>query len=187
MELMDGLMKRRSIRRFEGDAPSVETMRQIVRAGMLAASAGNGQPWRFITVLDTQKIEGVTDALGWLGGSPAPGERPRAHVVILTPEGASWAAQADGAAAAENMQLAALALGLGSCWFGSIKRDKVTELLGIPAEWHVYSIVSFGEPAEEPELTEGSGRPARDASGKLSVPKRTLDEVMTVDGFEAGK
>ena len=139
---------------------------------------------RFVIVLDPPAVARVTDALGWLGGEPAEDDRPRAHVVILTPEGASWAAQADGAAAAQNMQLAGMAKGLGSCWFGSIKREAVAELLGIPAKWHIFSIVSFGESAEEPVLEAGSGRPKRDEAGVLHVPKKTLDEVCSVDEFK---
>lgn len=184
MDLMEALMARRSVRRWKGEPPSLEKMHEVVRAGMFAASAGNGQPWRFVIVLDAPKVAAVTDALGWLGGEPAEDERPRAHVVVLTPEGASWAAQADGAAAAQNMQLAGVALGLGSCWFGSIKRDAVAKALGIPAKWHIFSIVSFGESAEEPVLEAGSGRPSRDEAGVLHVPKKPLDEVCSIDKFK---
>ena len=184
MNLMDGLMQRRSIRRFQGARPGLDTMRRVVRAGMMAASAGNGQPWRFVAVLDAGKVEAVTDTLGWLGGEPGSEERPRAHVVILISDGAGWAQQADAAAAAQNMQLAGYALGLGSCWFGSIDRPAAAGVLGVPDGWHVYSIVSFGEPAEAPELTEGSGRPERDGTGKLVVPKKPLDEVLNIDIFK---
>jgi len=184
VDLMKALMSRRTVRRWKGEPPSEDAMKEVVRAGMFAASAGNGQPWRFVIVLDAAKVEKVTDALGWLGGEPGSGERPRAHVVILTPEGASWAAQADAAAAAQNMQLAAVALGLGSCWFGSIKRAAVAELLSVPDSWHIFSIVSFGEPAEEPVLEAGSGRPSRDEAGVIHVPKKPLDEVCSVDKFK---
>ncbi len=185
MDLMDGLFTRRSIRRFTGEPPSLETMKHLVKAGIFAATAGNGQPWRFIIVLDAATVETVTDALGWLGGKPGPDERPRAHIVILTPAGGNWAQEADGAAAAQNILLAAHGLGLGGCWFGSIKRPKVVELLAIPEDWQIFSIMSIGGPAEAPPIAVGSGRPSRDDDGVLVVPKKPLDEVLSVDSFQS--
>jgi nitroreductase len=183
MDMLEGITSRRTIRRFRGEPPSLETMREIAAAGMAAPSAGNGQPWRFVIALDPAKVDGITDTLGWLGGKPGAGERPRAHVAVLIPAGSKPGPQADGAAAALNMQLAAHAMGLGSCWFGVFKRETVAIILDVPPEWEIQFIISFGEPAEEPVLTTGEGRPERDGAGVLHVPKKPIDDVVSLDSF----
>ncbi len=62
----------------------------------------------------------------------------------------------DGAITTQNMLLAAHALGLGTCWigsYGSAYEGKVKELLRIPKEKRVLSIISLGYPAESPKST----------------------------------
>ena len=49
------------------------------------------------------------------------------------------------------MVVAAWAVGVGSCWIGDFKEEKVKELLNIPAKWKVVALVTFGYPAEEPK------------------------------------
>ena len=185
METKEAIFGRRSVRRFRREQPAVEQLREIVRAGTFAASAGNRQPWRFILVKDSAKVESTTDTLAWLGGEPAPDEKPTAHVVVLLPKGAGRAAQADAAATCQNMLLAATDTGLGSCWLGSIKRKKLARLLGIPDEWHIYSVIALGYPAETPRVVESEQTTVRRRpDGCLEVPKKPLESVLSVDGFE---
>ena len=184
MESMDVILHRRSIRKYEQKAVPEDHLREIVRAGVHAASAGNNQPWKFIIVTETEKVNGTTDTLGWLAGKPAPTERPAAHVVVLIPKDSTWDAQADAAAAIQNMMLAAFDTGIGSCWFGSINRDRLAEILKIPEEWHIYSVVSLGFPAETPRLIESEETKVyREQSGQLIVPKRPLESVLSTDRF----
>ena len=49
------------------------------------------------------------------------------------------------------MVLAAWSLGIGSCWIGSFKEQKIKELLKIPRDWKVVALVTFGYPAEKPK------------------------------------
>jgi nitroreductase len=49
------------------------------------------------------------------------------------------------------MVIAAWAMGVGSCWIGDFKEDKVKQLLSIPDKWKVVALVSFGYPAEKPK------------------------------------
>lgn len=185
METMQAIHERRSIRRFRTGPIETEKLKKIVRAGAAAATAGNHQPWRFIIVDEPGTVSKTTDTLGWLAGEPGEDERPAAHVVILVPEGASWSAQADGAAAAQNMLLAATDMGIGSCWFGSIKRDRLAELLEIPADWHIYSVVALGHPAETPEVVQGEDTSVtRRDDGQLVVSKKPLDGVLSSNRFE---
>ncbi|MEM2387391.1 MAG: nitroreductase family protein, partial [Candidatus Bathyarchaeia archaeon] len=67
-----------------------------------------------------------------------------------------WDPREDCSAAIQNMLLMAKALGLGTCWvIGPVTdvRDelKVKELLGIPEEYKVVSVVALGYPDEDPK------------------------------------
>jgi nitroreductase len=47
--------------------------------------------------------------------------------------------------------IAAWALGVGSCWIGDFREEKVKELLKIPDKWKVVALVTLGYPAEQPK------------------------------------
>jgi len=53
--------------------------------------------------------------------------------------------------ALQNMVVAAWAMGVGSCWIGDFKEEKVKRLLSIPENWNIVALVSFGYPAEKPQ------------------------------------
>lgn len=184
METLQAIFSRRSIRRFQQQPLAGTQLRKIVQAGVSAATAGNRQPWRFIIVDEPGLVDKTTDTLGWLAGEPPRDLRPAAHIVVLLPDGSSWSAQADAAAAIQNMLVAATDLGIGSCWCGSIKREDLAKLLGIPEEWHVYSVAALGLPAESPQVAgAGKTKVTRDADGRLHVPKKPLDSVLGMNGF----
>jgi len=185
METLEAIMGRRSVRRFEQKAVSREDLTEIVRAGTFAASGGNRQNWRFIAVGEAGKVAATTDTLGWLNGwYPPEGHNPVAHVVALTPAGASRSVALDCAAALQNMLLAAWDRGIGSCWFGSVKRERLAEELGIPEDWEVLAVVALGYPAEGAEATESDEtRVTKDSNGKVLVPKRPLESILSFDGF----
>ncbi|MDP4189069.1 MAG: nitroreductase family protein, partial [Bacteroidota bacterium] len=50
MELTEGLLTRRSIRKYTGQEISREQIETFLKAGMYAPSANNEQPWHFIAV-----------------------------------------------------------------------------------------------------------------------------------------
>ena len=52
---MSIINKRQSIRRFNEKEVEVEKINKIIEAGMLAPSAKNKQPWRFV-ILDLTKV-----------------------------------------------------------------------------------------------------------------------------------
>lgn len=186
METMQAIFERRSIRRFEQKPVAEPDLREIVRAGAFAASGGNRQKWRFIAVREPAKVAAATETLGWLNAwEPGEAERPTAHVVVLAPADASVSILADCAAAAQNIQLAAWDKGIGSCWFGSVKRERLAGVLGVPAEWQIFAVVALGYPAEAAGVVEaGETKVTREASGKVVVPKKPLESILSFDGFQ---
>ncbi|MBP5693202.1 MAG: nitroreductase family protein, partial [Bacteroidales bacterium] len=59
---LDVIMSRTSVRSFTGDPVSKENLETILKAGMAAPTAMNGQPWRFVVVTDKDKMAKVFGA-----------------------------------------------------------------------------------------------------------------------------
>ena len=59
---LDVIMTRTSIRSFTGEAVSKAQLETILKAGMAAPTAMNGQPWRFVVVTDKDKMASVFGA-----------------------------------------------------------------------------------------------------------------------------
>ena len=164
---LDIIMSRTSIRSFTGDPVSKEQLETILKAGMAAPSAMNGQPWRFVVVTDKEKIASVF-------GSGFRGEMfTQAGAVIVVcgqttqmrkPFGQPDAPEEempnkfwyeDCSAAAQNILLAAKALGLGAVWtagYPAMERvAPIAEALGIPEKVIPLCVIPVGVPAENPE------------------------------------
>ena len=164
---LDVIMTRTSIRNFTGEPVSQEQLEIILKAGMAAPTAMNSQPWRFVVVTDQEKIASV------FGGGPRSGVFDTAGAVIVVcgestsmrkPFGQPDAPEEeqpnmfwfeDCSAAAENILLAAKALGLGAVWTaGYPAMERITPIaaaLGIPEKVVPLCIIPAGVPAENPE------------------------------------
>ena len=163
MELYEGLITRRSIRKYTEEPIDRELLEDLVRAGMYAPSAVNCQPWHFVIVDDKaihQKIMDIHAYAKMLEDAQAAilvcGDEQKQH-------GAGyWAV--DCAAATENILLAAHAKGLGAVWLGLHPREErkraVKELFQLPSHIHPFALISIGWPAEQ-KGTPNRFKPAR--------------------------
>jgi len=150
MDVLEAIKGRRSIRKYKKLPISEEQVMQILEAGRWAPSKGNSQPWKFITLKNVRRLSDLAEAIP-TGKFMA--EAPLAIAVVVNPK-ASKHPEQDGAAATQNMLLAAHALGLGACWisvYGTGCEEKAKQLLQIPDEEWLLAIVSIGHPAETPE------------------------------------
>jgi nitroreductase len=76
-------------------------------------------------------------------------------VAILTPNPANrWSILFDAGQAAALMQLAAWALGVGSCPATIYEPEQARQILGFPDEYYLNVILSFGYPADSAALSE---------------------------------
>ncbi|MEJ5199968.1 MAG: nitroreductase family protein [Anaerolineae bacterium] len=145
MDALEAIRKRRSVRNYTGDPIPRADLETIVDAGRLAASGYNRQPWDFIVVTDRAMIEKLKIAAQWM-------EKAGAIIaVVLDPTTKYWLE--DGSAAVENMLIAATALGYGSCWLEGYTlplEKEFKELLGVPAEKRLLTLVPIGVPVEWP-------------------------------------
>lgn len=185
METMEAIRKRRTIRRFLQKPIPIDILKELVDAARLAPSGGNLQPWEFLVVDDRSLLESVFSTLAWaayLGpeGKPKEGEKPVAYIVVLhNKKMKSFTPQADFGAAIENILIAAVDRGIGSCWIGSVQKDKLAEILNIPSDYSIEYVIALGYPAEQAlvEQEKGSLRYWRDKDGIHHVPKRRLEDV----------
>lgn len=62
-ELLELMRSRRSVRRFQEQAPSREQVTALLEAAITAPSASNGQPWRFLVVSRRETIASMAAAV----------------------------------------------------------------------------------------------------------------------------
>lgn len=149
MEVFEGILTRRSVRKFTADPVTDGQLRRIVEAGTWAPSGLNNQPWRFVLVAGEAARRGLAGLTRYgriIEGAPA------AIAVFLDRE-ASYHDVKDHqgiGACIQNMLLAAHAMGLGACWLGEILNRAVEarELLGLPDRYELMAVVAVGRPAE---------------------------------------
>ncbi len=155
-EILEVIRGRRSVLRFRDSVISDEDVETILEAGRWAPSYINSQPWAFVVVRSEEMRRRITEILrritvSWEGFAPAPvmivvavdtARDPRHHLE-------------DGAAAAQNMALAAHGLGLSTAWAGiSTSADKrgtpeaeIRRLLSIPSTYRLVAVLPVGYPA----------------------------------------
>ena len=152
MDALESIRTRRSIRRYRRNPVPEDMVVKILEAGRWAPSASNSQPWNFIVLNDEEvrrSVASVTKYGRFLADAPI------GVAVVIDPK-ASTRPVEDGAIATQNMLLAAHALGLGACWigsYGSAHEERAKEILSIPREKRLLSIISIGFPAESPKKT----------------------------------
>jgi len=158
------IKERRSIRRYTDRPIEKRMLEEIVDCGRLAPSAKNIQPWHFIVVTDKEKLSKIAELVPWGYFIKDSG----ACVVVCGEKGVKRFRE-DCCLAAENIMLAAKALGIGSCYVAALEKDVggVKDLLKIPENIEIVCFISLGYFEENPE--------ARD--------KKDLNEIIHWESF----
>ena len=150
MNSIDAIKTRKSVRAYLDKPVEDEKLNAILEAGRLAPSASNRQEWRFVIVreFETRKKLAVI-----AGGQTFIGEAPVLIVACAETDGhvmrcGQLSYPIDVAIALDHMSLAAVELGLGSCWIGLFDEIKVKEILHIPNEVRVVELMPLGYPAD---------------------------------------
>lgn len=117
---------------------------------MAAPSAMNKQSPEFVIVTDPQLLKRI----GEITDHAVLKTAPAVIVVIANPEVGEDFSHKDCAAAAENIVLAATALGYAVGWIDGLMRNEecsrpLAELLGIPLDRRPSILIPVGKPAEE--------------------------------------
>lgn len=190
INVYDAILSRRSIRRFQQKPIEIELLKKFVNAARLAPSAANLQPLEFFVVNDERLCSEIFETIGWAGylkdWSPSKDEKPAAYIIILVKNiNNSWYLR-DVSLASENIVLTAESEGIGSCILLNIKKDKIQEILEIPKDIEVDSVIALGYKAEQPvvEDMKDSVKYWKDEKQILHVPKRKLEDIIHVNKFQ---
>jgi len=168
------IRERRSVRNYTDREVPDEALRAIIAAGIQAPTALGFQPWQFVVVRDRDLMQRASDyckplLLEKIGAEPRPGmeeflaalENPEFSIfynapVLVLVLGARDAVSSvlDCTLCAENMMLAAWALGIGSCWVGAAtlveQNPGLRAALKVPDDHQVVAPLIFGYPAPLP-------------------------------------
>lgn len=185
------ILSRRSIRQFKSEPISLDILRQLVNAARLAPSAANLQPLEFVVADEEEIRKKIFPCLRWAAyivpeGNPKPGHEPMAYIIVLVNTTIrDKVFEYDVGAAMENMILAAWERGIGTCWLLSVEREEIREILRIPIDFRIDSVLALGYPHEEPVAEEmrDSVKYWKDRHGQLHVPKRKLDDIIHFNEF----
>jgi nitroreductase len=202
MEFFETVKRRQSIRRFISTEVPHEDIVAMLEAAMLAPSATNEQPWRFIVIRDEGLKKSMRDAISAIVQSSMEAADDREHrqrlsrmrlysthfaqapvaiAVLARPwVGARYDCSQDPAhrdlalqsvaMAAAHLQLAATALGYGSCFSSApveFARQELEAMLGVEDPWFMVGMISLGEAAKTP---------------RERAPRKAPDEVCTFIG-----
>ncbi len=162
MDVFDCLRTRPAVRSFRSDPVPDGVVKKILEAGRQAHSQRNRQPWRFVVIQNRETLKQI----GTLASSgPYIADAPLAIALVI--EGAKNP-YIDATRAAECLMLAAWGEGIGSCWVGGLDRLKIKELLGIPEEAELITVIPFGYPTDE----EKAKKKVRKRLGKIASRER---------------
>ena len=158
---IENIMSRRSIRNYKQQAVPREVINKIMECGVNAPNAMNRQSWE-VRVVDNPELQAwIKEAMAATGNERAAGCFYNAPVWVFIAQDSDFPFSAyDCGLMAENMMLAANALGVGSVCLGSPVRfildspqkDVVLEKLGFSDGYELCLCISMGYPeGEKPE------------------------------------
>jgi nitroreductase len=170
MELRDAIEKRSSIRAYKEKPVPEEKLLKVLEAARLAPSGRNSQAWKFVVVRDNERRQAIWRATG---GQPHVYMAPVIIAAVATDPDSVMpcgilAYPVDLAIAIDHITLAAVDLGLGTCWIGAFSQDKVKNILGVPEKLKVVSLLTLGYPDE-------TGRPKM---------RKMLEEIVCYEKYE---
>lgn len=177
-DLFAAFKTRRSVRKFKPAPVPDEHLHRILEAAHYAPCPRNRQAWKFVVIRNREILDQIKEECIKRGG-----EQSRAYyddylsalvyVVVLADTRTRNPVNdlTAGALAAENLMLAARALGYGSVFcVNSIPEDVTKNILNIPDYYQRVCITPIGVPDEWPE----------------APPKKDLKEVVVYDKFTSG-
>lgn len=148
------IRKRRSIRKFLDRPVEKEKIDLLVEAGLRAPSSRGINPWHFVVVRDREMLQRLSQAKEH--GS-AFLKHASVGIAVCADASKSDVWVEDASIAAIMIHLAADSLDLGSCWIQIRERMHdarktsevyVAEVLGLPQQFRVESILGIGYPDE---------------------------------------
>ena len=167
-QIIRPLLRVRQVREFTAEPIGAAELDAVADAGRWSGSSRNAQPWRFVVIRDPATLRGIHEA-----GLPQTRSlaTATAAIVIVMPQqsGGGISLAYDEGRAAERMLIAASLLGLGAgiAWLRPEVRPAVADLLGVPDDRFIRTLLALGHPTEaarQPKSAPGEARLAREAT-----------------------
>ncbi len=163
--VIETIMTRRSVRKYQPQAVNRDTMQTIVECGINAPNAINRQAWEIRIVDNPEVIQKLTDL--YLKENPKEAENPNfknmfrnAPTVAFIANDTTFAySPVDCGLMAENMILSAWSMGIGSCCLGGPARfmksnaeaNEYLKQMVFSENYDLLLCIGFGYPAETPK------------------------------------
>ena len=154
MDVFDALRKRRMHRYFTEEPVSEQVLAKLVRAAARAPMGGNELVRRLIVVTDPRLVKTLRQV------TPSFLANAQAVIVVCTDleraevsmgrQGRDVLSLLDAGASAENVALAAPALGIGVCFVRSVNDSALREVLELPESVRPDILIGVGHPAPTP-------------------------------------
>jgi nitroreductase len=168
-ELYSAVRGLRASRNFKPEPLSTEHLELVLEAARWTGSSKNNQDWLFVVVDDSAGAALLASA----GSFTRPIENAAATIALVKLEGGN---DFDIGRAAQNIMLAAEALGIGSCPITLHNTERSAEVLGLSDGQEAHYAVALGyvdtaaEEAERRERRSGSwGGRRQDATSRLET------------------
>jgi nitroreductase len=150
MEYADLIITRESIRNYDPDKPvPKEVLQMILKAGSLAPSACNYQPWKFLVVSSPAMLEKVRACYhrDWFKDAPQ-------IVIVVGLKDQAWnrsydgynSVETDAAIALTHIILAAENEGVGTCWVAAYNPAILRKALNLKKNEEAFGITPLGYP-----------------------------------------
>lgn len=159
MNVLDAINARQSIRAYQTRPVEPEKLEAVLAAANRAASAANLQAYQIYVVRRAALKQALVAAAA---GQQFLATAPVVLVFAVDPgrSAAKYGARGeqvycmqDACAAVCNAMLAAVELGLGSCWVDAVDEALAGKVLGLPAGQRAAVFLPIGYPAESPPRT----------------------------------
>lgn len=166
MSALDAIYQRRATRAYTKERVSKELILQLIDAAVHAPTAMHLEPWAFVVVQNPALLERICERAKAVAQTPRGVEHrlladPAFHIfynagtlIVVCGKPMGPFVTADCWLAAENLMLAATALGLASCPIGfavpALLDPELKAELGIPADVTPIAPIVVGYPAARP-------------------------------------
>ncbi|MCD7898612.1 MAG: nitroreductase family protein [Bacteroides sp.] len=156
--VMDNILSRKSVRKYQDKSIEPEKMDLLMRAGMAAPSGRDVRPWEFVIVNERARLDTMAASLPYakmLTHAPC-------AIIVCGDSARSFYWYLDCSAAAQNILLAAESIGLGAVWTAAYPYEDrmkvVSETLELPAHILPLCVIPVGYPDGEYQPKDKSDR-----------------------------
>jgi nitroreductase len=174
-EVTEEMRKVRQARLYRPDPVPEDVLNELLAIAQWTGSSRNTQPWHFVVITDKEKLKQISTLrppIAWVADAPL------AIAIVLDGKGSSE--MYDEGRVTERLLIGARHLGLGggTAWFGEPEQEqKAHEILGIPGDRAVHSVVVLGYP-----------QTLKDHRPNANIPgRKPLSEIVSYEQFGQSK